>query len=265
MSSDFTVRPTMHILTNTDFIGSGTISRAARPKLASRIFPEPDMIRSSTTSEKTSFGVRISHTSVLDDLSDERTISHRFHFIDRMETRERFHLVTPDDPSVTTEILVAFDEGKSRDYFSISTYDSDGMIAATETLVYNDEGKIVPYPFTDDLVSQITVDDVRLEEVLIEGIRTLKFEVSLEGLDREVNISLLWESIGSIDRKPFTCGPDNSVAAIFMPLEGNPRSHPCDWVAIAVDEKDRVLAQAHFALDPSVGRSEGDAWPFPRS
>lgn len=256
MPSNFRARPTMRVLTNEDFFGAGGIARATRAKLSSMLFPDSDMIRSSTTSEKTSCGVRISHTSTIDDLSEVRAISHRFHFIDRMETRERFHVATPDNPSVTTEILVMFEEGQSRDYFSISTYDSDGIIAATDTLVYNNEGKITPYPFADNLVSPIVVDDAYLEEVFASnGVRMLKFGLSLGELDRDTEISLLWESIGSIERHTVTCGPDNSAAAIYMPLDGNTTAYPCDWVAIAVDEKDRVLAQAHFALDPNLERS----------
>lgn len=250
MSSDFSVRKTMRVLTNADFLGAGEISRATRQKLSSRIFPDPSMIISSTSATKINCGVRISHTSILKDLTQSRAISHRFHFIDRMETRERFHIATPAHPSVTTELLVMFEDGQSRDYFSISTYDSDGMIAATETLVYNNDGKIVSYPFTDNLVSPFTVSNAYLEEVFTpDGTRTLKFALSFEGLHRNMDISLLWESIGSIERHIISCGPDNMHAAIYMPLEGNNTVYPCDWVAIAVDENERVLAQAHFALN----------------
>lgn len=250
MSLNFRVRPTMRVLTNADFLGAGAISSATRAKLSSKLFPEPDMIRSSTKAERVNCGVRISHTSTFKDLSEARAVAHRFHFIDRMETRERFHVATPEESSVTTEFLVMFEEGQSRDYFSISTYDSDGMIAATETFVYNDEGKIVSYPFTDSLVSPFLVKEARLEEVSAwDGTRMLKFELALEELDRDIELALLWESIGSIERHTVTCSPGNTVAAIHMSLEGNATAYPCDWVAIAVDAKERVLAQAHFALE----------------
>lgn len=252
MSSNFKVRPTMNVLTNADFLGTGEISSATRAKLSSRLFPDPDMIRNTTTAERLDCGVRISHTSVLKDLSETCTISHRFHFIDRMETRERFHVATPLEPSVTTTLLVMFEEGQTRDYFSISTYDSDGIIAATETFVYSDEGKIVSYPFRDNLVSPIVVSDATLEEVSdSEGSRILKFEVRLGELDYDTKISLLWESIGSIQRQTVVCRPDSLTASIQMPLDENTTAYPCDWVAIAVDEKERVLAQAHFALEPN--------------
>ncbi|WP_257160698.1 DUF5944 family protein [Corynebacterium cystitidis] len=242
----------MKVLTNADFLGSGEISAATREKLSSKLFPHPDMIRNTTTAERMNCGVRISHTSVLNDLTETRAISHRFHFIDRMETRERFHVVTPDDPSVTTTLLVMFEEGQSRDYFSISTYDSDGMIVATETFVYNDEGRIVTYPFKDNLVSPIVVGDASIEEVSdSDGNRLLKFEVHLDELEHDTEISLLWESIGSIQRHTVVCGPDSLAASILMPLDENTTDYPCDWVAIAVDEQERVLAQAHFALEPN--------------
>lgn len=251
MSSTFSVRPTMDVLTNSDFLGAGSIARATADRLTSRIFPDPSMVVSSTTSERAGGGIRISHTTTFPGLQQTSTVSHRFHFIDRMETRERFHVVSPQEPSVTTELLVAFDDGQSRDYFSISTYDSDGMIAATDTLVYNDEGKIVTYPFGDALVSPLTVTDAHLREVTTDsGARELEFGVELDGLAEDTEIALLWEAIGSIERVHRRCGPGRTSAAIRMPLEDNTTAYPCDWVAIAVDDQERVLAQAHFALMP---------------
>lgn len=247
----------MGVLINSDFLGAGGIANASRTRLSSRLFPDPELIKSSTTAEKVKNGVRLSHTSRIEDPSRTYAICHRFHFIDRMETRERFHVVTPESPSATTEILVMFDQGKTRDYFSISTYDSDGVIAATETKVYNDAGRIVSYPFGDDLVSPIVVKDATLEEVSEpDGRRLLKFEVRLDDLEAETEVSLLWESIGSIERHTAVCGPNSPVAAIQMPLTENDTAYPCDWVAIAVDRQERVLAQAHFALEPIFEISE---------
>jgi hypothetical protein len=71
----------------------------------------------------------------------------------------------------------------------------------------------------------------------------VRFTLSLAGLRQPEPVAILWEAIGLIHRRDLVCSPEQPEVYDDLLLEGNPELAPGDWVCIAVDGKDRVLAQ----------------------
>lgn len=252
MSPSFALQRTVSMLRKEHFADNASIGAAvARCALGTRIAPAS--ITCETRSEQVGSGVRLSFTSRIASLPEDTAITHRFHFIDRDETRERAHLLTPDDPVATTEMLVLFEEGVTKDYFNVTVQDGTGLVLASDSIVFDDTGRLVPYPFREKYVSPLPLADASLEEVRVDGRRTLRFAVSVEGIEGPEPVHLLWESMGLVHEEITTCTPQQPVAELAMPLEDNPALVGADWVAIAVDEKRRLLAQSLFALHPLPG------------
>ena len=148
-------------------------------------------------------------------------------------------------------MLVGFDSNADKDYFNVSIYDNEGLMIATDSVVFNSEGKVVSYPFTSEYVSPLTLDSASLLEAIDDdGRRVVQFRVKLRNLASETPVHLLWEAMGNIQRETTILTPQSPEALLEMPLVDNPLAIPTDWVAIAVDDKERVIAQTTFALVP---------------
>lgn len=252
MSPGFAIQPAMAILTNEDFAHTSSLAEATQRKLISDQFPDPSCIHSRTSAEKVGAGVRLRYESRIHGLREKTAIVHKFFFIERSETRETAHIVTPDDPVASTELLVLFDESATRDYFNASVYDNDGRLISTDSIVFNDKGQIVSYPFTQRYVSPLPLREASLtEEVGDDGLPVARFRISFHELTEETSVSLLWEAMGNILRETVTCSAENLEATLDLPLVDNPTAIACDWIAIAVDEHERVIAQTAFALTPA--------------
>lgn len=248
MSQSFTIRPAMSVLRNEDFAATSSLTAATQRRLISDQFSG---VQCGTTAEVVGDGVRLRFTSRVEGVQRETAVVHKFFFIERSETRERAHLVTPEDSECTTELLVAFAEEQEKDYFNASVYDNDGRIIATDSIVFNNQGKIVPYPFVDKYVSPLELGDASLTEARdAEGRRVARFQIQLTGLEADESVYLLWEAMGIIHREERVCTPDSPVAALDLVLDDNPAVVACDWIAIAVDAQERVIAQTSFALVP---------------
>ena len=249
MHGSFVAYPSTSVVRSEDFAGTSEISEVFAKHIISRSLPAA--VSPTTCSAEAAVvgtGVRLRFTSRVDNLTAATTIMHKFFFIDRDETRERLHTVTPEQPEVTSELLVLFDE-KHRDYCHASVYDEENRMLAVHALVFNRDGQIVSYPFTSQYVSPLDLDKAELCETHNEdGDRILRFSISLTGLTGPERIFIAWQATGVINRKEFTCTPEQPEVHYDMKLDENHALGPADWVVIAVDEHERFLAQTLVTL-----------------
>jgi hypothetical protein len=252
MAPSFVASPSLSIVRKEDFDDTTLIPVAYAPHMTSRCLP-PDKtpVRCSTSAEPVGEGIRLRFTSTVENLDEPAMLVHRFYFIDRDETRERLHAVGPDAPEAVTELLILFD-GKDRDYFQASVYDAENRILAVQAIVFDKSGRTIPYPFTSKYVSPLDLGRADLVETVDgEGRRVLRFTVGLIGLTAPTRVDITWQTIGLIDRRESWCTPEQPEASYDVPLDGNPRLAPADWVMIALDEHGGFLAQTLVTVLPA--------------
>jgi hypothetical protein len=252
MAPSFVASPSLSIVRKEDFDNTTLIPVAYAPHVTSRCLP-PDRtpVRCSVSAEPAGAGIRLRFASVVENLDEPAMLVHKFYFIDRDETRERLHAVGPDAPEAVTELLILFD-GTDRDYCQASVYDAENRMLAVHAIVFDKSGRTVPYPFTSKYVSPLDLGRADLVEAVDgEGRRVLRFTVGLNGLTEPTRVDIAWQAIGLIDRRELLCTPERPEVSYEVPLDGNPRLAPADWVMIAVDEHDGFLAQTLVTVLPA--------------
>ena len=260
MTTSFSVRPAMSVVRKEDFADTSDIATAyGRHVTSPHHGPSPTSL--SFVAEPVPGGVRLRATSTTPGLAGPTKISHRFYFIDDDEERRRLHQLTPDDPEVTTELLVSL-AGKTRDYCHASVFDAQDNLLATQAVVFDTAGRIVTYQFSDRYVSPLPLRDVVVAETHDElGRRVVRTRLELGDLAGPAKVAVAWQSIGSIHRSEFVCSPGDPVVQHDMQLDDNPLLASGQWVVIAVDEEDRLLAQALLTLSPDEPGPPGDDAP----
>jgi hypothetical protein len=253
MTASFVARSALSIVRKEDFADTDLIPEAYGRHILSRCLPPNQYsVTCSSSAEPAGTGLRLRFSSKVDGLGEPVMLTHRFYFVDRDETRERFHVVDPDAPEATTELLILLD-GFDRDYCHASVYDAEDRLLAVHALVFDRDGRIVPYPFSQRYISPLDLGRAVLEETAdADGRRTLRFTVGLTGLTEPVRVDLAWQGIGWIDRRELSCTPERPEVHLEIPLDDNPMLAPGDWVVIAVDEYDRFLAQTLVTLAPAA-------------
>lgn len=245
MAPNFTVHASTTMVRKEDFDHTSRISEAFARHVTSRVLPPQRYpTRCSFNAERRASGIRLRFTGTVENLDKPVTVRHTFFFIDRDETRERVHRLTPEQPTATTELPVLLDD-KDRDYCHAAIFDAQDRLVAVEAVVFDREGRTTAYPFTAQYVSPLRLDRADLEEIRDdEGRRVLRFGVGLAGLTRPERVVIALQASGVIDRMELVCTPDRPHVNRDIPLDGNPGLAPGDWVLIAVDERERFLAQS---------------------
>jgi hypothetical protein len=253
MSHSFTAVPAIGLVRQDDFARSPLIHEIFGSVIA-KDPPHPlAPLACEAEATVTRDGIRLTFRSDLAGLAEPMTLLHKFFFIDRDEVRERIHLVDPADPAATSELLVHFPPDVDRDYCHASVYDADNRLLAVYAIVFNRNGKVVHYPFTEKFVSPLPLDSADLYETVDDRKRrVVRFRVTLADLTGPVTISLDWEAIGLIHKREFVLTPEQPTAVDDLLLDDNPRLAPGDWVAIAVDADQRVLAQSLVTIRPAA-------------
>jgi hypothetical protein len=198
-------------------------------------------------------GVEITVRSRTEGLTDAATISHRLFFIDRMETRLRVHTVSPEEPVAETRTLVLLPESSDRDYFHASAYDARDRLLATQAVVFDRHGRSTRFRFGPALVSDVRALGVDTAVVRDGDGSRLRFTLTVEPQERARALDVLWESVGVIRQYPVHLEPGEQVATVEVSL--GPDSPLCtgDWVLIAVDESERLIAQTLWTLGSAAG------------
>lgn len=249
MATSFAAFPSLSMVRKEDFADTSLIPEAYGRHIVSRCLP-PDRspVHCSASAEPVGSGIRLRFSSKVHGLDEATMLVHKFFFVDREETRERFHVVTPAEPEVTTEMLILF-AGFDRDYCHASVYDAENRLLAVHAIVFDRTGRTVPYPFTDRYVSPLGLGRADLEETVDEaGRRMLRFTIGLTDLTEPTRVDIAWQGIGRIDRRESLCTPAQPETHYEIPLDDNPMLASGDWVVIAVDEHDRFLAQTLVTL-----------------
>jgi hypothetical protein len=242
-------RPMTSMVRNTDFATTSDIGEVFGRHLVASAGPP---VTCSADAAVAGTGVRFRFTSRVDGVTGPTVISHRFTFIDREEVRLRLHTLTPDQPEATSEVLVLFD-GTTRDYCHAAVYDQYDRMLGMQSFAFDDQGRVIRFPFTGQYVSPLQVDDASAEETTDDdGRRVLRFRVRLGQLEGPERVVLAWQAVGIIRRTEFVCSPADPVAVLDVPLEGNPDIGPGDWVMCAVDGEERFLAQTVLVLQPAA-------------
>lgn len=244
MAARFVAVPSLAVVRKEDFASTSLIPEAYARHITSRCLP-PDHapVHCSVSGEAVGSGVRLRFSSKVDGLGGPAMLTHKFFFVDGEETRERFHVVTPESPEVTTDLLVLFD-GRERDYCHASVYDAENRLLAVHAIVFDKDGRTTPYPFTQRYVSPLHLGRADLTETVDDtGRRVLRFTVGLTGLTEPATVALARQGMGWIERVELTCSPQQPEVHLDLPLDDNPLLACGDWVLIAVDEQDRFLAQ----------------------
>lgn len=250
----FAAYPSMSIARQEDFADTSLISEVFARHVISRDLPaDISPVTCTVDSVVVGSGVRLRFTSRTEKLDRPITLTHKFFFIDREETRERLHTLTPENPEATSEVLVLFDEN-DRDYCHASVYDGENRLLAAHAVVFDRKGRTVPYPFTSKYVSPLKLGKAELRETTnAAGRRMLRFTVGLEELAGPERVNIAWQAMGLIDRQELICTPDRPEVYREVELEDNTELAPGDWVVIAVDEQERFLAQTLVTLQPVIG------------
>ncbi|MCC3770093.1 DUF5944 family protein [Streptomyces sp. UNOC14_S4] len=254
MAASFVAFPSLSMVRKEDFSDTSLIPEAYGRHIVSRCLPpERSPVHCSFSAEPVGSGIRLRFSSRVGGLGGPAMLTHKFFFVDRDETRERFHLVTPDEPEATTDLLILLADS-DRDYCHASVYDAENRLLAVHAVVFDRAGRTVPYPFTQRYVSPLGLGRADLEETVDDaGDRVLRFSVGLTGLTGPTPVVLAWQGIGRIVRQELTCTPDRPEAHYDVALDGNPLLACGDWVVIAVDERDRFLAQTLVTLQTAAG------------
>jgi hypothetical protein len=242
----FVAYPSMSVVLNDDFGDTTEISEAFARHVVSPAFPpEAFPVRCTATAQALPGGVRLRFTSSIANLDRDTTIAHRFYFVDRDESRERLHVVSPAEPAATSEVLVLFGPGdRQRDYCHASVYDRHNYVLATHSLVFDTRGSLVSYPFTRRYVSPLRVGRAEVTETRdAAGHRVLRFRVRLLDLRGPQRVTVAWQTMGVIRRDSLVCTPAHPEVCSDLDLDDNPTLAPGDWSLIAVDEHERLIAQ----------------------
>ena len=251
MAPSFTAYPSVSLVRREDYADTDRICDV----FARRLVVAGPAVKCAIDAVELAGGVKLRFSSRIDELAEEIALTHKFVFVDRNETRERLHLLTPEAPEATSELLVLFDGERDRDYCHACVYDGSNRLLAVHVVVFDRQGRITQYPFTEQFVSPLRLADVRLAEVTDErGRRVLRFAVRLAGLEERRQVSIAWEAIGVTHKNDLVCTPDRPEAVFDMDLDDNHRLAAGDWVIIAVDENERFLAQTMVTL---VAREAG--------
>ncbi|MEV8341581.1 DUF5944 family protein [Streptomyces niveus] len=250
MASSFLAYPSLSVVRNDDFADTADIAEAFARHVTSRQLPsDVAPVQCSVESEAVPGGVRLRFTSTARKLAGPATVTHKFFFIDRDESRERRHLLTPVTTAATTELLVLFEEGQERDYFHGSVFDSDNLLLASSAVVFDREGRHVPYPFTQKYIcpQRLAAADFEVTRDA-NGRRVARFSLACRDLTETLRLSVAWETIGVVHQRDLVCTPERPATYLDMPLDDNDELAPGDWVVIAVDDRQRLLAQTVVTL-----------------
>ncbi|MFF3763441.1 DUF5944 family protein [Streptomyces sp. NPDC001922] len=253
MSASFTVTPAMSVVRNEDFAHTSDIAAVFAQRMASRqLPPDHDPVACEIGVTALEGGVKLRFTSTVPRPAEDTVLTHKFFFVDREECRLRMHALSPDRPAATTELLVLLPEGQQRDYCHASVYDAENRLVAAHAVVFDRNGRYVPYAFTEQYVSPLRLGRAALDTVRDDaGRRVARWSVGLDGLEGPEKISLAWEAAGLVHTRELICTPEDPVARYDMPLDDNALLAPGDWVVIAIDEKGRLLAQTLVTLTPA--------------
>lgn len=250
MAASFIAVQSMSMARKEDFADTSLIPEAFGRHIVSRCLP-PDRhsVDCSVHAEQIDgSGITFCFTSRIGNLNEPAMLAHKFFFVDREETRERLHVVTPEEPEVSTSLLIHLGASE-RDYCHACVYDAENRLLAVHAVVFDGTGRTVPYPFTDRYVSPLNLGKAELRETIDDnGRRALRFVVGLTGLTEPTRVDLAWQAVGRIYRKEFCCTPVQPEVYDELPLDDNPLLAHGDWVVIAVDEHDRFLAQTLVTL-----------------
>ena len=249
MGQKMTMQQTMGFLVNSDFTYTNSVSHAVKRCLISRCFPNPDTFTHKVTSIKVHGGVKLTLHTHFADMLEEQAITHKFYFVNRSETREVVHTVGPDFPEASTELMILFDETESRDYFNFSLLDHEGMQLVVDSIVFDSLGRTVTYPFSEHRVSPLILDNVALSEIIEEnGKHVARFQISFKELEEPTEVHINWETMGITYRHTSMCSKDRPHMYADLVLDDNPLVVSGDWVAIAVDDNERIIAQTIFRI-----------------
>ncbi|MEV4440686.1 DUF5944 family protein [Streptomyces sp. NPDC049577] len=254
MPASFTLTPAMSVVRNEDFAHTDDIAAVFAGRMSSRELPPGEHpVSCEITTETVGSGVRLTFTSEAARQTAGTVVTHKFFFVDRQECRTRMHPVSPERPAATSELLVLFADGQDRDYCHASVYDAENRLLAAHAVVFDRHGRNVPYAFTEQYVSPLRLGTATLDEVRDDaGRRVARWSLGLDGLQGPQQITVAWEATGLVHSEDLMCTPDEPVLRHDMPLDGNPRLAPGDWVVIATDEKGRLLAQTLVTLTPAA-------------
>ena len=100
MTVSFVAFQSMSVARKEDFADTSLIPEVFGRHIVSRCLPpERHPVLCSASAEPTAgSGIRLRFSSRIGNLTGSATIAHKFFFVDREETRERLHVVTPDEP-----------------------------------------------------------------------------------------------------------------------------------------------------------------------
>ncbi|MEV5505165.1 DUF5944 family protein [Streptomyces orinoci] len=252
----FDARQVVGMVRKDDFAHTSDIREAFARHVSSRqLPPESSPLQLTVDTQPLGTGIRLTLTSAVGKLTGPATVTHKFFFVDRDECRIYHRTLTPEEPAATSEVLVLFEDGRDRDYCHASVHDGENRLLAVQAVVFDRAGRHVPYPFTSQYVCPLALDaaDLRFTRDA-QGRRVARFSLSLTGLTGPEHIAVAWEAVGVIHRTELVCTPEQPAVTHDMVLDDNPHLAPGDWVVIAVDDKDRLLAQTLVTLVPATGR-----------
>ncbi|MCW7944588.1 hypothetical protein AAW14_21895 [Streptomyces hygroscopicus] len=254
MAPSFVACPSMSVVRNDDYTDNTDISAAfARHVVSGQVPPDISPLHCSVETAVVGTGVRLSFASRVEKLSEPAAVTHKFYFVDREEARESVRLMTPESPEVLTDLLVLFDEDQERDYCHVSVFDGENRMLATHSVVFDRRGRHTSYPLTPKFVSPLRLGRAEFRETRDErGRRVGRFSFDLKDLMAPQPVSVSWEAVGLVHRTDLVCTPDQPVVIHDMPLEDNGRLAPADWVVIATDDQERLVAQTMVTLIPAA-------------
>jgi len=195
--------------------------------------------------------VKIRYTTRLKGLTDLFALKHRYSFPMLNEIRETGFVLDPDQPTGTSEILIAINDEK-KGYFNIAIHDDENYLLHCSVLTYDRKGRVKPYVpvFRDKFVSPLDLGDASLEEALDDrGRRVLRLTLELKNLQGDTQVKVGYNTAGIHEARVFEVGPSGPIVVSDLLLEDNPRLLPGDWVIGATDEHDRMLVNGLVWLE----------------
>jgi hypothetical protein len=236
-----------------NFLETPDLTQVFSKHVISQQFPKDRFeIHCSYKGEFHGTGMVLHFTSQISNLDKPAAIKHKFFFPkgEQQEQREQAFIVTPENPIADSKVPI-FIQDHRNDYCHVAVYDSDNYLLASYTLVFNRNGKLFPFSFTQKYVSPLPLKDAQIFETRnTEGKRVLRFYVSLKELDEPQIVRMAWETNGIELKHEFQYTPQQLEFFSDMELEGNSSLVPGDWVLIAVDAQECVLAQALVTVQP---------------
>lgn len=237
---------TTDLMTNKGFMGK-SIHEAVNSYVISPDLQEyTDGIECSYTSELVREGVvRVTYTSRLKNLRKKISIVHRYSFPLLHELREIGYIVDPENPTATSQILIALGDYK-KNYFNIAVHDSSNYMMSCDVLVYNQKGEIGHYYMPEsNFVSPLQIKHASIQETRDEaGRRVFRTMVELADITEPLTILVGYNASGITTTESHVVTPEHPVVISDVPLEDNPQLIPGDWLIGMTDEQNRLLINA---------------------